>query len=194
MHVGSPAALTSSMRQPRIIPATDASPKAKHLLDAVQAKLGVTPNLMKTLAHSPAALGAYLAFSGTLAAGALDTAFQEQIAITVAQVNSCEYCLSAHSFLGTGAGLTAEEIGRSREAHSLDPKRDAGLRFAQKIVVQRGEVSDSDLAAVRQAGYSEGEITEIVAHVGLNIFTNYFNIIARTEVDFPLVPLAMVPA
>jgi uncharacterized peroxidase-related enzyme len=172
----------------------EATGKAKKLLDGVQAKLGITPNLMKTLASAPAVLEAYLNFSALLGTGALDAKFREQISIAVAQANSCEYCLSAHSAIGGMVGLTPEEIAGSREAHSVDSRRDAGLQFAQAMVVQRGEVSDAAVAHVRKAGYTDGEITEIVANVAINIFTNYFNLVARTEVDFPRVPLSMTPS
>ena len=173
-------------RIPAIDP-TQATGKGKQLLDGVQAKLGFTPNLMKTLATAPVALEAYLNFSVTLGAGVLDAKFREQIALAVAQANSCEYCLSAHSAIGKMVGLKPEEIESSRESRSADAKRDAGLKFAQSIVVQKGEVSDGAVEHVRKAGYSEGEITEIVANVALNIFTNYFNHVARTDVDFPKV-------
>lgn len=169
----------------------EATGKAKQLLDGVQAKLGITPNLMRALANSPAALDAYLHFSSALSAGTLNARFREQLAIAVAQANSCEYCLSAHTAFGSMAGLSATELAASRQAHSEDAKRDAGLQFAQAIVLQRGEVSDAALALVRQAGYSDGEITEIVANVAINIFTNYFNHVARTDVDFPLVSVSM---
>jgi AhpD family alkylhydroperoxidase len=112
--------------------------------------------------------------------------------LAVAQANSCEYCLSAHSAIGNMVGLTAAEITASREAHSADVKRDAGLRFAQTVVVQRGEVSDAATERVRRAGYGDAEIAEIVANVAVNIFTNYFNHVAQTEVDFPRVPVALV--
>jgi uncharacterized peroxidase-related enzyme len=174
---------------PRIQPIqpADATGKAKKLLDGVQAKLGMTPNLMTTLATAPAALEAYLNFGAALSTGVLNAKFREQIALAVAQANSCEYCLSAHTAIGKMTGLTAEEIEKSREARATDAQRDAGLRFAQSVVVQRGEVSDAALAQVREAGYSDGEITEIVANVAVNIFTNYFNHVAQTEVDFPRV-------
>ena len=146
--------------------------------------------MMKTMAHSPTVLSAYLNFAAALA-GVLDEPLRQQIAIEVAQANSCEYCLSAHSALGKAAGLSPEEISRSRRSLSQDANRQAGLQFAQQIVVRRGEVSDQDLAALRQAGYTDAEITAIVAHVALNIFTNYFNLVAQTEVDFPRVPLAL---
>ncbi len=166
----------------------------RKLLDGVQAKIGMTPNLMKTLAHAPAALEAYLHFSAALGTGVLDAKFREQIALAVAQANSCEYCLAAHSAIGKMVGLSPAEIARGREAHAEDAKRDAGLRFAQTIVVQRGEVSDGAIAMVRAAGYNDQEITEIVANVAVNIFTNYFNHVAQTEVDFPKVRLAMEPS
>ena len=171
---------------------SQATGKGKQLLDGVQAKLGITPNLMKTLATAPAALEAYLNFNGALSTGVLDAKFREQIALSVAQANSCEYCLSAHSAIGKMVGLKPEEIESSRESRSTDSKRDAGLKFAQAIVVQRGELSDSAVENVRKAGYSDGEITEIVANVALNIFTNYFNHIAQTEVDFPRVPTTLM--
>jgi uncharacterized peroxidase-related enzyme len=176
------------------IETAEATGKAKQLLEGVQAKLGITPNLMKTLAHAPAALEGYLNFNGALAHGVLNPKFREKLAITIAQANSCEYCLSAHTAIGGMAGVPAAELAESRLAHSADPKQDAGLQFAQKVVVQRGEVSDRDLEQVRTAGYSDAEIVEIIGHVGLNIFTNYFNHVAQTVVDFPRVPVAMEQA
>jgi uncharacterized peroxidase-related enzyme len=165
----------------------EATGKAKQLLDGVQAKLGMTPNLMKTLAAGPAALEAYLNFGAALATGHLDARFREQIALAVAQANSCEYCLSAHSAIGQMVGLKAEEIAASRVGHSADAKRAAGLQFVQAVVANRGEVSDDAFAQVKAAGFGDGDIAELVANVAINIFTNYFNFIARTEVDFPRV-------
>ena len=173
---------------------TEATGKAKELLDGVQAKLGMTPNLMKTLAAGPAALEAYLRFGAALSTGKLDAKFREQVAIAVAQANSCEYCLSAHTAFGQMMGLKPEEIAASREAHSPDGRRDAGLHFVQTLVVQRGIVSDQEVAKVKAAGFSGGDIAELVANVAVNVFTNYFNHVARTEVDFPQVPVAMEAA
>ena len=169
----------------------EATGKTKQLLDGVQAKLGMTPNLMKTLAVGPAALEAYLNFGAALGTGKLDARFREQIALTVAQANSCEYCLSAHSAIGKMVGLKPEEITISREAHSTDAKRDAGLQFVQALVMQRGMVSDQAVAQVKAAGLSDGDIAEIIANVAVNIFTNYFNHVAHTDVDFPRVVVAM---
>ena len=182
------------MQRIKSVNAAEATGKAKQLLDGVQAKLGMTPNLMKTLATAPAALDAYLQFGAALSTGSLDAKFREQIALVVAQANSCEYCLSAHSAIGKMVGLKPDEILASREAHAQDAKRNAGLRFAQTLVVQRGEVSDHTLAEVKAAGYTDGEITEIVGNVAINIFTNYFNHVARTDVDFPNVGVSLETA
>ncbi|MDX2030225.1 MAG: carboxymuconolactone decarboxylase family protein [Blastocatellia bacterium] len=168
-----------------------ATGRAKELLDGVKAKIGMVPNLMRTYANSPAALEGYLNFSGALAGGLLDAKLREQIALTVADANSCEYCLSAHTAIGKMVGLNESEIVSSRQASSGDAKVDAALKFAHQIVVKRGEVFDSEVQAVREAGYTDGEIVEIVANVALNIFTNYFNHVAQTVVDFPKVRLAI---
>lgn len=167
-----------------------ATGKAKELLDGVKSKIGMVPNLMRALANSPAALEGYLNFSGALSGGLLNAKLREQIALTVADANNCEYCLSAHTAIGKMVGLNENELAASRRATSIDAKTDAALKFAHQIVIKRGEVLDSEVQAVRAAGYSDGEIVEIVANVALNIFTNYFNHVAQTVVDFPKVNLA----
>ena len=164
---------------------------AKTLLDAVHSKFGMTPNSLRTLAVAPAALKGYLDLSSALAGGGLDTRFREQIALTVAQINGCEYCLAAHSAIGAKVGLTSEAIAASRTARSLDAKHDAGLKLSREIVSSRGQVSDSSLLTARAAGLSDAEIIEIVANVALNILTNYFNLLAETVVDFPPVDVAV---
>lgn len=168
----------------------DATGKAKELLDGVKSKIGMVPNLMRALANSPAALEGYLNFSGALSGGLLNAKLREQIALTVADANNCEYCLSAHTAIGKMVGLNEDELAASRRATSIDAKTDAALKFAHQIVIKRGEVLDSEVQAVRAAGYSDGETVEIVANVALNIFTNYFNHVAQTVVDFPKVNLA----
>lgn len=164
-----------------------ATGKVKELLDVVNAKLGVTPNMMKTMARSPAVLEAYLNFNGALAGGNLDASLREQIALISAEINNCGYCASAHTAIGKMIGLSEEAISAARRGRSADEKNDAALRFARIVMVNRGQVSEADLNAVKDAGFSEGEIGEIVANVALNIFTNYFNEIAETEIDFPKV-------
>lgn len=170
-----------------------ATPQAKPLLDAVQRALGVTPNMMRTMAESPAVLDAYLAMSRALAKGLLGGKIGEQVALTTAEENGCGYCAAAHSALGVGAGLTASEIDAARDARAVEPRAAAALVFARTVIETRGHVSDAELAAARAGGLSDGEIGEVVAHVALNVFTNYFNSVAKTEVDFPAVraPRAM---
>jgi uncharacterized peroxidase-related enzyme len=167
-----------------------ATGKAKDLLKGVKAKLGLTPNMMRTMANSPAVLEGYLNLSGALGGGALPAGLREQIALAVAETNGCDYCLSAHSALGQMAGLKADQISASREAASVDPRADAALKFAVAVVESRGAVTDAQFAKVREAGFNEGEVAEILAHVALNVFTNYFNKAALTVVDFPRVESA----
>lgn len=164
-----------------------ASSKAQALLAGVNRKLGFTPNLMATLGQSGAALEGYLGFSGALAQGRLDAKLREQLALVVAQVNDCQYCLAAHTAIGKMAGLSEGEIAESRKAASADTRTGVALRFAQEIVIRRGEVDDAVLRRVREAGFTDAEIVEIVANVALNIFTNYINHVAGTEIDFPKV-------
>ncbi|QJW99513.1 carboxymuconolactone decarboxylase family protein [Frigoriglobus tundricola] len=167
---------------------TRAEGKAKTLLDAVKSKMGMVPNLTKVMANSPAALEAYLGFAGGLAGGTLPAKLKELLALDVGQANGCDYCVSAHSLLGKHAGLTADQILSGRKGTSEDPKTAAALAFARKLLATRGRATDADLAAVRDAGYTDGEITEIVAHVALNTLTNYLNNVAETEIDFPKAP------
>ncbi|MEW6542237.1 MAG: carboxymuconolactone decarboxylase family protein [Nitrospirota bacterium] len=174
-------------RLPAIDPAV-ATGKAKTLLDGVQAKLGLMPNITRTMSNSPAVLDAYLGFSGGLAKGALPAKLREQIALVVAEANGCGYCLAVHTAIGKAQGLTDSEMLDSRRGGAEDLKTAAALGFAGKVVRERARVTDQDVAALRHVGYGDGEIAEIVANVALNVFTNYFNHVAGTEVDFPAVP------
>jgi uncharacterized peroxidase-related enzyme len=166
-----------------------ATGKSRELLDAVKQKLGLIPNMTRTMAQSPAVLEAYLNFSGALAAGKLGPKLGEQIALISAETNSCGYCAAAHTAIGKIVGLSEDVILSARNGRSTDPKTDAAVKFARAVIDKRGEVSDADVQTARDAGFSEGEIAEIIAHVALNIFTNYFNVVAHTEIDFPKVQL-----
>jgi uncharacterized peroxidase-related enzyme len=159
--------------------------KAKQLFDAVRAKLGVVPNLMRVLGTAPAALEGFLNLGGALEHGSFSAKVREQIALTVAESNLCDYCLSAHTFIGKKLGLTAQDIAGARHSDAKAAKTDAILKLARNIVVQRGEIGDADLQKARAAGLSDGDIIETVANVVANIFTNYVNHVARTVVDFP---------
>ena len=163
----------------------DVTGKTGRLLGQVRAKLGFVPNFFRVLADAPVALEGYHNFCEALAGGALDGRIREQIALAVAESNLCDYCLSAHAFLGQRAGLTPDEIANAIRARAADPKTDAILKLARNIVVQRGEISDSDLQQARAAGLRDGEIIETVANVALNIFMNYVSHAARLPIDFP---------
>ena len=166
-----------------------ATGKAKELLDAVQAKLKITPNMTKVMANSPPVLEAFLSFSGALANGALDAKLREEIALEVGEQNSCQYCVSAHTAIGKLTGLTDSEIDQAREARSGSARNAAALQFARELVVKKGRATDADVETVPRVGFSDGEIAEIIAHVALNIFTNYFNNTAEVEIDFPKIAL-----
>lgn len=171
----------------RIKPNTNPDAKAQEQLAGAQKALGKQYNVFTTLAHSSAALGFYLNGSAALGNTKISANLREQIALTVAGANACDYCASAHTTLGKMHKIEENELKQNLSAKSADAKTQAALAFARKIVDLRGNVSDSDLQAVRTAGYNDAEIVEIVAVVSLNIFTNYFNHVAQTEVDFPLV-------
>ena len=164
------------------------SGKAKELLYAVKAKLGVTPNMMKTMAQSPAVLEAYLKFGEALGT-TLNAKLREQIALVTAEANSCGYCASAHTAIGKLVGLDDHAILGAREARADDKKVDAILKFTKRVVDTRGQVCDDDVETVRQKGVGDAEIAEIVANIALNVFTNYFNKVAETDIDFPRVEL-----
>lgn len=163
--------------------------QSKPLLDQIHQAFGAVPNMFKAVAHSPAALRSMWGSFGALGGGVLPPKLGEQIAVAVADRNACDYCLAAHTALGRKAGATAEEMAAAQGGESADPKTGAALRFALKLVNDRGQVSDADVAALRQAGFSDQEVVEILAHVALNLFTNYVNVAFQVPVDFPGVKL-----
>ena len=173
------------MQRIPVVDASNAPAKTQSLLDAVTKQMGGIPNILATMAQSGAALDGYLGFAGALAKGSFPTALREQIALAVAGANACDYCAYAHTALGQRAGIAVEEARRNLVGQSSDPKAASLLAFARLTVNERGRISDSDLSAFRAAGNSDEALVEVVAHVALNIFTNYFNHIAGTEIDFP---------
>ena len=174
---------------PRIQPIdTDqAEGQTKSILDGVRKKVGMVPNLYATMANSPAVLDAYLSFNKAMSSASLPASLREQIALTVAGANGCDYCASAHTAIGSKLGVDRDELTSNLGGTSGDTKVQAGLTFAKAIIESEGWVSDDDLTAVRSAGYTEAEVAEIVAAVALNVFSNYFNHVAGTEIDFPFV-------
>ena len=173
-----------------------AAPDASQpLLQAVEKQLGSVPNLFRLASVSPAALEGYLSLSGALGKGRLPAATRERVALAMAQANGCNYCLSAHTYLGKNlAKLDEAEIAANRAGRSNDAKADAAVRFAIKVVDARGRVAVEDLRDVREAGYDDGQIIEIVQHVALNVWTNYLNELAQTEIDFPVVDSTEIAA
>lgn len=167
----------------------EATGKTKELFDAVKNKMGMVPNMMRTMGNSPAVLESYLGFNAGLQHSAINPRLKELIAITVANVNGCDYCNSAHTFISQKIGLESLAIADARSGKSEDRKTEAALVFAKQILETRGSVDDTDLSAIKNAGYTETEIVEIIAQVSLSIFTNYMNIISSTDIDFPKLPL-----
>jgi uncharacterized peroxidase-related enzyme len=168
---------------------TTAQGKSKELIDTIKSKMGGCPNIFRTMAHSPAALEGLLGFSQALSGTTLSAADRERIALLAAQLNNCGYCLSAHSMLGGMAGLSPEAIGAARKGDASDPKTKAILTIAAELITKRGRVPNDQLESARAAGVSDAQLVEIVAVVALNLFTNYFNHFASTEIDFPKVEL-----
>ncbi|MBB1202852.1 carboxymuconolactone decarboxylase family protein [Enterobacteriaceae bacterium 89] len=170
------------------VPTFDNAPEAsKPTLEAVNKKLGVVPNLFRLIASSPAALAGYMSFNDALTK-TLDAKTRERIALAVAQVNGCDYCLSAHSYIGMNMlKMTPEEISLNRQGQSGDVKANAAVRFATFVAKQRGKVSDEEIQKVRDAGFSDAQLVEIVALVAESTFTNYLNNVALTDIDFPVV-------
>jgi AhpD family alkylhydroperoxidase len=166
----------NTMQRIKALDPDRATGKTRELLIAVQISVGMIPNMIRTMANSPAVLEGYLKFRSTLACGRLSARLREQIALAVAAANDSQYCLSAHTAGGKSIGLS--------EA-SDDPQEEAALQFALRIVMTRGEASGREVERVRKAGFSDAEIAEIIANVGLNIFANYFNKVAGVVIDFP---------
>lgn len=169
----------------RISPVSNPTGQAADLLDTLRTNIGKDLNIFTTMAHAPAALKSYMDFSGNLKNGALDAKLREAIALTCANFNGCDYCASAHTAIGAGAGLSEDALAQALKGKSNDDKTQAALTFTTVLLKKRGQVNDNDVSALKQAGYSDQELIEIVANVSLNIFTNYFNDVALTAIDFP---------
>ena len=165
-------------------------PTASHaLLTQIHNAFGRTPNMFKAVANSPAALKSMWGSFGALGGGTLGAKLGEQIAVAIANRNRCAYCLAAHTALGAGAGATAQELAEAQVGRSSDPKTAAALVFALQVVSDRAQVSAADVDALRSVGFTDEHIVEIMAHIALNLFTNYINVALNVPVDFPEVAL-----
>jgi uncharacterized peroxidase-related enzyme len=172
-----------------LIDSSTARPDSSALLQSIHQAFGATPNMFRAVAHSPAALKMMWSAFGALGGGVLPAALGEKIAVAVADRNQCEYCLAAHTALGRKAGASGEEMLQAQAGESTDPQTRAALRFALQLVNQRGQVADAEVRALREAGFGDEQIVELVAHVALNLFTNYVNVALAVPVDFPAVKL-----
>ncbi|HEY2510997.1 MAG TPA: carboxymuconolactone decarboxylase family protein [Polyangiaceae bacterium] len=161
-----------------------ATGKTKELLDGVKKGLGVVPNLFRVAARSPAALEAMVSAFGAISHGTLNAKTREAIALATAQADGCNYCLSAHTYLGKHAGLSEADVAAAREGGGADPKVAAAARFARRLVETRGHVGEEERARVIEAGFEEGQVIEIIANVAWSVFTNFVNETAGTEIDF----------
>jgi len=172
-----------------LVTPADATGERQQLLAQIQGAFGATPNMFKAVANSTAALKSMWGAFGALGGGVIDAKLGEQIAVAIADRNECDYCLAAHTALGRKAGASAEEMSAAQAGRSSDPKTAAALRFASAVVDNRAQIGDEDVAALRDAGFDDEAIVEIMAHVALNLFTNYVNVAFKVPVDFPSVKL-----
>ena len=159
------------------------------LLVQVHEAFGATPNMFKAVANSPVALQSMWAAFGALGQGTLGHKLGEQIAVAIANRNRCHYCLAAHTVLGQKAGASSAEMTSAQVGQSNDPRTAAALAFALTIVEQRAQITDADVVRLREAGFDDGQIVELLAHVALNLFTNYINVALDIPVDFPKIAL-----
>ncbi|CAN7472238.1 carboxymuconolactone decarboxylase family protein [Microbacterium maritypicum] len=172
-----------------LIDRDNATGNVKEQLDQIAGAFGAVPAMFRAVANSPAALTSMWSAFGAFGGGSLGAALGEQIAVAVADRNSCQYCLAAHTALGKKAGLSRETLTAAQSGESDDPRTAALLAFALKLVEERGQVSSADVDAVRAQGWTDEQIVETIAQVALNLFTNYVNIALDVPIDFPSVAL-----
>lgn len=177
------------MSRIKMITSAAATAEQQALFDAINSQLGMVPNFLRVLANSPAALRAFLGLHGIAAEGSLDPKTRERIALGLAEQNACEYCLSAHTAIGLNAGLCQAEIDANRSGDSLDQKAAVAVKFARSLASNHGAISTAELLEVREAGYDDADIVEIITHVGMNVLTNILGKASRVEIDFPHITL-----
>lgn len=166
-----------------------ATNEQKELFDAIHAQLGTVPNFLKVFANSPAALRGFLGLHGIANEGSLDGLTKERIALALAEKNACQYCVSAHTAIGSKAGLSGAEMEANRAGSSQDAKAAEAVKFSRALADNNGEVTTAEILAVRNAGFDDAEIVEIITHVGMNWLTNVLGKASRVEIDFPKVEL-----
>ncbi len=175
------------MSRINLVTSATANTEQQALFDAIQAQLGMVPNFLKIFANSPTALRAFLGLHGVANGGSLDLATRERIALALAQQNTCEYCLSAHTAIGKKAGLNGDEIAANRAGSSQDAKAAVAVKLARSLAEHKGEITTAELTEARAAGFTDADIVEIITHVGMNLLTNILGKASRVEIDFPKV-------
>jgi len=180
------------MARINLVDPASSSAAVKPTLDTINGAFGVVPNMFKAVANSPTALGSMWGSFGALSGGKLGARLGEEIAVAIANANRCEYCLAAHTALGRKAGASAEEMAAAQIGKSSSPRTHAALTFALKVVRDRAAITDADVAAVKTAGFDDEAVVEIIAHVALNLFTNYVNVALNVPVDFPAIQFKRV--
>ncbi len=171
-----------------VVEPDQATGKVKETMDGIKAKFGMVPNIFKGMGNSNAALNAYLAMSGALSQGDLSPEEREVIYLGISESNGCYYCVSAHTAISKGVGLSDEQILAARKGEPQSDKHRALLSFVRRVMETKGFVEDADVAAVRAAGYTDGQIAEAVGYIGLATYSNFFNHVFDTPLDFPPAP------
>lgn len=166
------------------------SNQSRELMTQIHKAFGASPNMFKAVANSPAALKSMWSAFGALSGGVIPAVLGDKIAVAIANRNRCEYCLAVHTVLGRRAGATAEEMAEAQAGRSQDPQTAAAITFALKVVNDRAQIGEADIATLRAAGFDDEHIVEILAHVALNLFTNYVNVAFDIPADFPRVALS----
>lgn len=177
------------MSRINLVSEEQANSEQAELYDAIQAQLGMIPNFLKIFANSPAALRAFLGLHGIANEGALDAQTRERIALGLAEQNACEYCVSAHTAIGRKTGLSNDEMLANRAGSSQDSKAAVAVKFARALAEHSGDVTSAELLEMRNAGYDDAEIVEVITHVGMNVLTNILGKASHVEIDFPKMTL-----
>lgn len=172
-----------------LVTPADATGSVEQAFAEIKSAFGVVPNMFRAVANSPAALASMWGSFGALGGGRLGARLGQQIAVAIADRNNCNYCLAAHTVLGQKAGASVQKMAQAQGGRSADPRTQAALAFAIKVVDARADIAAADVDALRAAGFDDGEVVEIIAHVALNLFTNYVNVALDVPVDFPGVKL-----
>ena len=177
------------MSRINVVTTEQANEQQLALFKAIEQKLGVVPNFLKVFANSLTALQAFLGLHSIADEGDLDNKTKERIALGLAEQNACQYCVSAHTAIGKSAGLTGDEILSNRAGNSQDAKAAVAVKFSRSLAENNGDVTTAELLEIRNAGYSDAEIVEIITHVGMNLLTNILAKTSRVEIDFPKIEL-----